>query len=482
MPCSKCNSNFLYIEDYPTCPKCESVSLIPDDHAVKILNSLREKIQNEFDHIIREFSTGSILVHVFDQREKIMRKFMKKYSPLDMEFLLVCNILLRRSIQKNSFSYTKDLDTDTVKYIIKIYTEIIRIEKQILSIQNKTHCILKTRKYDLNQLDKISPYIVKDIVENENYRRIKETLSKHNILDRRTATKKIEDWEKFFIAPTTSRLITSSVETIKTFYELISTIYVEFYRNKLHREAYVLPSIVTIDPLKLKKFISTFLLRDGMLTVSPIQKFNTAVNSFFKEQSTQFLDLFVLSKENHSSFPLFIKTNDLVLISQAFGEFYTYVLFAMVHKKEFDKETERRSKRFELDIVKDYFTKQKFDYKPNYTIKNQMEIDGIAISSSLVYVIEAKGWGSKQLIEDHSNKKLLDEEIKHAIDGVHINRKNNKRKNKVSLPYKVEWVKQNRDKIKISKNAEIKGLLVINESPTITEYKSCKVMYVNDMV
>ena len=80
-----------------------------------------------------------------------------------------------------------------------------------------------------------------------------------------------------------------------------------------------------------------------------------------------------------------------------------------------------------------------------------MEIDGIAISENQIYVIEVKGWGSQKLLEEKSSQDILTREIKNAINGIHVDRKNNKIKHKVSLKQKIDWVNSNRNSFKIKK-------------------------------
>lgn len=118
----------------------------------------------------------------------------------------------------------------------------------------------------------------------------------------------------------------------------------------------------------------------------------------------------------------------------------------------------------------------------DYYIKlfNKMEIDGIAISNSEVFVIEVKGWKSRRFIEEKTTREQLDRDIKNAIDGIHISHNTGKIKQKVPLSKKVEWVIKNKQLLKINPSTHITGLLVINEPPTISEYKSCKVQFIDD--
>jgi hypothetical protein len=109
-----------------------------------------------------------------------------------------------------------------------------------------------------------------------------------------------------------------------------------------------------------------------------------------------------------------------------------------------------------------------------------MQIDGIAISSSKVYVIEVKGWKSKDLIQDSQTREILEEEIRNAIDGLSFTRNSGNTRKKVPLPQKVEWVKSHRKSLGISEKADIIGMLVINREPVISEYGGCIVRYIDD--
>ena len=62
-----------------------------------------------------------------------------------------------------------------------------------------------------------------------------------------------------------------------------------------------------------------------------------------------------------------------------------------------------------------------------------MQIDGIVISNSIVYVIEVKGWKAKDLIQDSYTRENLEEEIRNAIDGLGFTRNSgNTRKKSIS--------------------------------------------------
>ena len=95
-------------------------------------------------------------------------------------------------------------------------------------------------------------------------------------------------------------------------------------------------------------------------------------------------------------------------------------------------------------------------------------------------MIEVKGWKAKDLIQDSHAREILEEEIRNAIDGLSFTRNSGNTKSKVPLPQKVEWVKSQRNKLGISEEADIIGMLVINREPVISEYKGCIIRCIDD--
>jgi Nuclease-related domain len=201
---------------------------------------------------------------------------------------------------------------------------------------------------------------------------------------------------------------------------------------------------------------------------------------YFGKDSSQLIEHFVLSERHPEANPLFLRLGDSVLVSPHFAEFFSYVLHAILDRDIFDKEVEKRSRLFESNIVKEEFKKQGFKYLLNQGIKNKMQIDGIAISNSKVYVIEVKGWKAKDLIEDAYTREILEEEIRNAIDGLGFTRSSGSTRKKLSLHQKVQWVKNQRKRLGISACANIVGMLVINREPVISEYKGCIIRHVDD--
>jgi len=313
------------------------------------------------------------------------------------------------------------------------------------------------------------------------------TFEKFNIMSAETAENKMQEWKKQNIImpnPGSDKSYTSK-DTIKRFYGLISSFYTAFYRSKPYVEAFGPPNKdLDIDPIKIKEFVTRHEVRGDAISVTSYSNFKSELDTYVTTKSQEFENNFVLSQDNLIAFPLFVKLDDKVMNSQAFGELYCYFLHAIFNKDLFDEETRQRSKEFERTVVKNKFEEQGFTYKLPFKIKgkNPMEIDGLAISDSHVYVIEVKGWGAKKMIEEKSSEDILIRDIKNSIFGYHYVAKTDNLKKTVSLLKKVDWVKNNKTKLEISSQAEIIGLLIINEPPPFSECAGCLIQFFDDMI
>lgn len=488
MTCKICNSIVIYIDDAIHCPKCEELKVVPYEDSLKIMNHYINTFQSMFFSEVKKYHKTHILTNIFWQREKQIRKFYAKYSTIDLARLAACNLLLRRVIKKNDFLNQEIVSEEIIEKFIETYSELTRFEEDEIRLEAKNWTMLALVKYDLDNLASLP---LKDsiiICPNESYDRIMKTFSKYNVMSEETANEKMKIWEPQYVAPIlgSDRSMTSK-DTIERFYELISDFYVAFFRSRIYYEAFDLSKVekITIDPLELKKIATQYVLRDNIQSATKYSDFQANLISKLGGRFREFLTHFVLSENNPNANPVFLRVTspeagDLVLISQAFTELFSYPLHAILNRDIFDKEVENRSKKFESEIVKKEFEGKGYRYFANHKVKNKMEIDGIAISTSEVYVIEVKGWKSSKLLEEKLAKEKSEKEIRYAIEGIHYDYDSGKLKKKVSLPEKISWVSNNRKRFGILPSTQIKGMLVINEDPVMTEYAGCQVKFMND--
>ncbi|MBS3923553.1 MAG: NERD domain-containing protein [Nitrosarchaeum sp.] len=483
MPCKICNHLLLRIDDDKlTCPQCESLRVVPYEDSLKITDHFISYLNGLIENELKKYTRLSIITNAFWEREKLIRNFQEHYTVINLELLFSCNLLIRRLIKMNGFSDKEESTSEKIIKLIDTYGVFSRVEEFRQRLEAKTWSLLYMKKYDLANLNSLS---LEDVhfCPNEYYDRVTQTLSKYNIMSEEKAEEKMKVWKQDF-NPSVKKFnrYLSPRETISIFYEMISMFYVAFFRNKVYFEAFGLPdfSKFNIKPILIKKIVESYPLHNNALTAAKLDEFTRLLITKLGGRYKQFFEYFVISENNPNAIPLFLQINDLIFISQSYANLYHYVLVALIHKEEFDDETKKRSKIFESNIVKEYFEKNNYRYICDYKKKGKLQIDGIAISDSNVYVIEVKGWGSKRLIEERTSKEIIDRDIKNAVDGFHYVHKTSKNKKTVSLPKKVNWVKEHKMEFGISENADIVGMLVINESPTLSEYNGCKIMFIDD--
>ena len=237
MPCKTCRSITIYIEDIKTCPKCDSVQLVPYDDSLKIVNFIIEKYEKALNAEIKKYTKADIVVNAFWQREKLILKIFDKYSILDIERIACCNLIIRRTMHKNGF-LKKEIDEKKIEEIINAYGGLLKYEQNRSCLKAGTWNMIKMAKYDLNHLDKLNINEIL-IVDNEKYRPIIKTFGKHNVMTEKKAEEKLAKWKQEFTMPVRgSNRIRSSTKTITKFYELISTLYTVFFRSETYYEAF----------------------------------------------------------------------------------------------------------------------------------------------------------------------------------------------------------------------------------------------------
>lgn len=480
MPCGKCGSKRLYFFDDPLCPTCDKIATIPTTDALTIINHFIDTYRTTFFEEVRGFNKNELLSLVFREREKIIRQFYTNYTPIDQEGLAACSLLLKRVIRMNDFLETRSIPNRNS--VVKGYRTIIRLEEILEQVQVGNTVLLRKVRYDLEKLRDLS---IDDIAycETEEYQKIKKIMEKFNVMPEEKTKKKMDAWRSQLkpIIPWSNKSNNAS-EIVTKFFETISMWYTGLFSNKLYRSAFGSSRMkeITIKPFELKLFATSYEAKADEATKTTYANFLQQSEKFLGKDFNQVIEHFVLSERHPEANPLFLRLKDSVLVSPHFAESFSYVLHAILDRDIFDKEVEKRSLLFESSIVKEKFEKQGFRYLPNQGIKNKMQIDGIAISNSKVYVIEAKGWKAKDLIQDYYTREILEDEIRNAIDGLDFTRNSGKTTKKVSLPEKVEWVRNQRKKFRISAHADIIGILVINRETVISEHNGCIVKYVDD--
>lgn len=431
--------------------------------------------------VISKYDRIKLLEKLFWQREQEVRKFYSEYSVIRFDNLAVYSLSIKKLFQ-NLQSTDKDISEESFERMIGACKTLLKYEEYAEGLEADNHIMLKLKSYNKNNLAGISPDDFL-ICETEHLMKVRKILAKYNILPEKEALAKMQFWAKD-LTPVTpgSNRSKNSQETITRFYEFISNLSTAFFKNQVYLHAFGISTTrhIEIDPFVLQRFVTAQQPNKNETTRIPFRKFLRLAKETFGEKSEQFVKTFVLSEDNIDACPLYMKMKGWIFCSQHFSELFTYPLYAISHQSLFNAETEKRSKMFESQIVKKNFEQRGFRYLANHIVKGKMEIDGIAISPSIVYVIEVKGWKSTILVETVESRTYAERDIRNAIDGLHITHKTGQIKKKVPLPQKVQWVAEHRKALGISEEADVQGMLVINREPAIVEYKGCIVQYLDD--
>lgn len=484
MPCPRCGSILVLIEGCPSCPSCERIRLVPLRDSLAILESILNERKKDLMDAIAGYDRSWVMQVAFALREHLAREFTLAYKPLNIAGMIACTAIIKEMLGYRRAFGTKRGDARLVAEMIRDFGAVLGTRDYLPYLRAGTYNMIHMARYDLANLSHLR---LRDFLlyPNERHRPVSEAFTMHGILTGSAAAQKVgemrRDWKPVKLG---SKKIGSVVSTISTFYTTCSMLHVAFNVNRERQEYFALPDGAAgthIMPLELKKFIASIPAFGTELTCYDASYFEYLTRDRFATRCKNFARNFVASLDNPGAFPMFLKMGGKVFTSHFFGELYCYALLPVLHKKEFDRETERRSLRYERTVVPEHFEKLGFEYTPNVRVKGMHEIDGIAVSGSRACVIEAKYWSSKALLGGPDYVQNLTLKVKGAIEGRQYERNARRVKRKgVPLPRKVGWVSRNRAQFGIADGAAVKGVLVTNTAPPMREYMGCRIVFVND--
>ena len=490
MPCSECGSRLVIIEDYPTCPSCERIGIVPKPDAVRIMQSILDEGKQNLLSAIAAYEPDHIIETAFVLRELAARNFTLHYTALDLEMLIGSTTMIKMLLQTPRSTAGRRASTGEAMRLIKSYAILLSAEDNLHSLRAGTHSMIHTTRYRLDRLGGLRPADF-PLYPNEDFAPVMSALRKHGIMTEAEAVEKVEKMRKELKrVELGSKKIATLEQTISTFYRASSMLRVAFTANRMRKEIFSLPDGEDTPAtfFELKGLIAGIPAFDGGVTWCPARRFELYVKSRLGGRYAAFARNFVAGSGNPGAFPLFLKIGDKVFVSHFFGELHCYALLPVLHKRAFDRKRMDRGKSYERK-VQAHFEGLGFRYIPNVkrrfkhtlNVKREFEIDGIAVSGATAYVIEAKCWASRQMIGDSAHSYYLAEKIRGAIDGMqHEHAAQKTKRVGVALSSKVDWVRENREQFGIGENAAVKGLLVVNTPPPVSEYHGCRVEFLDD--
>lgn len=484
MPCQRCGSVLVLIENIPSCPDCERIGLVPLRDSLAIMESILGERKKGLMDAIAVYDQNHVLRVAFAIREGLAREFTLSYAPLNIAGIVACTAIIKEMLGCRRALGGKNGDVGLVAEMIREFGAILGTRDYLHYLRAGTYNMIHMARYDPSSLGRLH---LRDfpLYPNENHCPVSEAFTTHGILTGSAAAQRVEDMRKDWKpVELGSKRVTSVGATISAFYHVSSMLLVAFNTNRERRACFALPEGggSRILPLELKKFIAGIPAFGEALACSRSPCFERRARAEFGARYGVFARDFVASRGNPCAFPLFLEAGGEVFTSHFFSDLYCYALLPVLHKKEFDKETEHRSKRYEREAVPRHFKRRGYEYTRNVRVKGVCEIDGIAVSSDRARVIEAKCWSSKALLGGPRYAQNLALKVKGAIEGrqYELNSGRVKRRG-VPLPDKVAWVRRNRAKYGIKDGVPIEGVLVVNTAPPMREHMGCRVVFVNDV-
>jgi|APSaa5957512535_1039671.scaffolds.fasta_scaffold08134_5 hypothetical protein len=490
MPCDKCNQTRIFWEGW-ICPYCKGLAILDSFTANEIAKKQVIKVKNLWNEHLKILDKKSVLANMVWQREKQCREFFGSYSTLKIDYILSQTLLIKR-LMKNEYSSDngkKIEDENSAKELLELHSKTLRIEESQMGIEMCLSKMLYLKKFELDEI--VDNQLFKNFItcRSEKYEKLTNSYKQYNIMSEVEAKKLVEkgkaelDLLKEEIRPHPF----TKEEFVTKLYDLICTIYFGLLRNRLYLEAFDLRNYneLLTDPVEIIKFTKTFAFGEGGISVCNTAEFLIRAKKFFKKDVIFLRKILLFEKENSDIFPLFVrikdKEYDYVLISHKFSEIAYIFLHAVITKKIFDAETEKRSKEFEQKI-KTTFENQDFKYFPNILDKKNatMEIDGVGVKTNHCIIVEAKAKRLPTLIEENTRRRQVIRDVKGVVDGIKYSTKNRQEiKKKVpSLLEKIEYVKQHKILFGIDDVNKIKftGVIVTLNYSWISEYKKIQII------
>ena len=484
MPCSRCQTLRIPIGGRLACPRCEGMEIVPAADAARTLKALARRAGRKLAARMRGCDRDDVLRAAFGKREMVAREYLFGLEPIDIRTVLGCNAMLATLGAKTAGSCGRRRAGPAWLHglVQRLGSMLLRLEKAE-ELEAGTYSLLRAEKYSLNDL------VSEDsgafpLRPNERHVSAFSARSDLGMITQSQAARKAPPPPGGGIGAAlgTKKRLTVE-EAVRDFYHRAYMFADMFFGTPVRGKYGAPPDLgrVTIPPLQLKKFVSLFPCDMGNITVCGASQFEALARREFGDEYPDFERNFVMSDGRPGAFPLFMEVGGRVHVSHFIGEFYSYALLTVVHKAELDQETQRRSKEYESEVVPAHFKKMGFIYHANVCVKNAYEIDGIAVSSGVVYVIEAKYWNPRKFLGGVGRHGAYDDMIRGSIEGTRLDRATGEWKRKgAALADKAEWVEKNRARYGILVGTPVKRALVTNTHPVACEYKGCEIIHVPD--
>jgi hypothetical protein len=434
-----------------------------------------QEVETKVNEIItKNLDKKKLILKLCWERERFSRSFFQKYQALETNQFLASNLLILRLMKDQSFSGQKSVTDEEAKAIVDGYQRLIESKETRFLIE-------QSLAEPLQLYDKIHA------LYNENYFPILSTYEDNDVWEQQKVDAKIAEYSVLLnlILSRKPKIEANYSPTgfIKQYYQTLTQFYCCFMRNELYEAVFGLLkkfSTAQISPRELLILVSSYDINKDTLYHTSISEFIKRAQKHLRLDAHKVKELLIFSEKNTQVFPLFLEINGRVYISHGTTYLIYILLHAITYKKLLDKETEKRSKEFEKQEVKQNFQNIGWTYLTNKIDKKKssLEIDGITFFGRRLLIIECKGWTLKPFYEYKKLQTYILRDIKGIVDGKKYTA--DKPKKVPSLIEKIEFVKNNLSMFDLNKNDfdDINGLIVLRTFPPISEYKGINIISV----
>lgn len=482
MPCGRCQGTLVSIGGSWSCPPCEGNEIVPPGEAARALEAIALEAEGLLLAKMGGHDRGEVIGAAFGEREMMARGFLFGLKAIDIRTVLGCNAVLGKLGAKKAQHGGRPADLAPLLGLIQKFGNMLFHLEKVPELEAGTYNLLRAKKYGLDDLMSADPGAF-PLYPNERHVGAFDARSDLGMVTlsraERGAPPPVGD---IWAALGAKKRFT--VEGSVRDYYYPAYMFADVFFGTPVRRRYGAPlglDQVKIPPLRLKKFVSLFPCDMDNITVCDTGPFEALARRVFGDKYPDFVRDFVAPDGCPGAFPLFIKIGGQVRVSQFFGEFYSCALLTVVHRAELDRETEHRSRAYESEVVPAYFRSRRYAYYADQGVKNTLQIDGVAVSPGVAYVIEAKYWNPRKFLGGAGRYRAYDDMIRGSIDGTHYDRGTKSwKKRGVALADKAAWVEENRGRYGIPRGTPIKRAVVTNTHPTAREYNGCEIVRVAD--
>ena len=479
MPCKKCGSIIVRFGGCDVCPKCNNIHLLNRVKTTIELGRNCKEIETLLSTLLqRGFEKNKLLIALIWKREEFSRNFFSIYQPFDLHKFLSLNLLILRVTREPYFNAKMKVNYGAeTSEIVETFKSIIKMKSEFLFFKE-------------GLAEAFRPYDKISFLPNERYVPILNTFEDNDILIQSHGEEKLKEYQQILNSIIKERQPTTvkySPETfIENFYTTINQFYCSLLRNEVYNEVFgLLKKYAEIDftPDKLMDLVNSYQMTENKITHTSVHEFINRAKTHLGIDERRIREFLLSYDNNPNSFPLFPLVNGRVYISHRTAFLIYILMHAIIFKDLFNRETEKRSKEFELDEVRKAFESIGWTYSSNIKDKKQptIEIDGIATHERKLLVIECKGWQLYPFYEYKNRQSYLERDTKGIIDGLKFT--NEKAIKIPSLVEKIEFVKKNIGICELDPSCydEVKGAVIMRSFPPISEYKGIKVLSVKDI-